>query len=78
MCQAFGFEIPCMLYKLVSFILHCTHVELPLLDFSIQIGKGAVTELIQHRQFTEPRVPALGESSEPEGRGLECLSLWQA
>ena len=36
-CQAFGFEIPCMLYKLVSFILHCTHVELPPLDFNIQI-----------------------------------------
>lgn len=37
MCQTLGFEIRYMLYKLVSFILYCTHVELPPLDFNIQI-----------------------------------------
>lgn len=33
-CQALGSEIPCTLCKLVSFILYCTHVELPPLDFN--------------------------------------------
>lgn len=37
MCQALGFEIPCKLYKLVSFTLYCIHVELPPLDFNNQI-----------------------------------------
>lgn len=48
MCQALGFAIPCMLYKLGSFILYCTHVEFPPLDFHIQI-------YVKIMQMTLPR-----------------------
>lgn len=49
----------------------------PSLD-SEKIGKGAVTELIQHHQFAEPRGPTLGEGTEPGGGGLGYLSLCRA
>lgn len=55
----------------------CSPPLSPSLD-SEEMGKGAVTELIQHHQFPESRGPTLGEGSEPGGGGLGCLSLCRA
>ena len=53
----------------------CSPPLRPSLD-SEKIGKGTVTELIQHRQFTEPRGPALARAQNlgEEGWGASAFA----